>query len=216
MTAIIQKVTGESYYTYIKKELLYPNGIEHMLPFNEVSDTQKMVLPNYERNKKNEIIKNAIIKQLQINEAILPHQPILFTNTVYEFIENVLINWYIKFNLETECSSVLGAGDMMSTLLSYWKFVNTIMLNNTVYYKLLLQQAKKTKNKYFGGVYFRENYICASGNIGKYNCSCFATNYKTKKILMFFTNNMNYSRLKKTQQKIYQIYFGQNFLVKKV
>ena len=69
------------------------------------------------------------------------------------------------------------------------------------------QQAAKQKVAYFGGVYFGGDIIRANGSVPGYNC-CFIANYKTKKMVMLFTNNIDYLTLKSTSDYLFHNYRG--------
>ncbi|MGN1284609.1 MAG: serine hydrolase domain-containing protein [Candidatus Limosilactobacillus intestinavium] len=108
------------------------------------------------------------------------------------------ISWR-KVTLTT--SSDFGAGNLFMSPKDYWKFVYNRVLKNP---KMINEFSQMTHNQevaYFGGVYFNGDVIYGDGSIPGYNC-CFAADYKTKKMVMLFSNNMNYLRLKEASDHI--------------
>ncbi|NRN94708.1 Protein FmtA [Lactobacillus helveticus] len=178
---------------------------------------RKLLLP-YQLNE----IKSP--EDLQCNQVALPlkiygkkRQLAYKIMSVYAFLlqckglnSNLILNNFSWLLLKDCLSPAFGAGDMLATPRNYWKLVTKVLLSNPEIINTFKQEAKKTEKGYFGGCYFRKNFCYASGNIGNYNCCCFAANLKSKKVIMFFTNNMNYLSLKKTQKYLYSIYFKEN------
>lgn len=114
------------------------------------------------------------------------------------------INWH-KVTVTT--SSDFGAGNLFMSPLDYWKFVYNRVLKDPKMINKYSQQAQSQEVKYFGGVYFKGNIIKAEGSIPGYNC-CFVANYKTKQMVMFFSNNINYFNLRKASEYILHDYMG--------
>ena len=114
------------------------------------------------------------------------------------------INWH-KVTVTT--SSDFGAGNLFMSPLDYWKFVYNRVLKDPEMINKYSRQAQHQEVKYFGGVYFKGNIIKAEGSIPGYNC-CFVANYKTKRMVMFFSNNINYFNLKRASEYILHDYMG--------
>ena len=90
---------------------------------------------------------------------------------------------------------------------NYWKFIYNEVLGNSKMTTEFYQQAKKQEVAYFGGVYFDGDIIRANGSIPGYNC-CFIANYKTKKMVMLFSNNIDYLTLKAASDDLLHNYMG--------
>lgn len=103
------------------------------------------------------------------------------------------VSWH-KVTITT--SSDFGAGNIFVSPNDYWKFISNSVLNNQKMLNEYAQQARHQEVAYYGGVYFKGNVIRADGSIPGYNC-CFLANYKTKRMVMLFSNNINYFTLKK-------------------
>lgn len=69
------------------------------------------------------------------------------------------------------------------------------------------QESQKQEVAYFGGVYFDGDIIRANGSIPGYN-ACVIANYKTKKMIMFFSNNIDYLTLKTVSDDLMHNYMG--------
>lgn len=104
-------------------------------------------------------------------------------------------------------SSDFGAGNLFMSPNDYWKFIYNEVLNNPKMTAEFYQQAAKQEVAYFGGVYFGGDIIRANGSVPGYNC-CFIANYKTKKMVMLFTNNIDYLTLKSTSDDLLHNYMG--------
>lgn len=104
-------------------------------------------------------------------------------------------------------SSDFGAGNLFMSPNDYWKFIYNEVLNNPTMTTEFYQQAAKQEVAYFGGVYFGGDIIRANGSVPGYNC-CFIANYKTKKMVMLFTNNIDYLTLKSTSDDLLHNYMG--------
>ena len=92
-------------------------------------------------------------------------------------------------------SSDFGAGNLFISPNDYWKFNE------------YAQQARRQAVAYYGGVYFKGDVIRAEGSIPGYN-SCFVANYRTKEMIMLFSNNINYLTLKKASDYLLRHYMG--------
>ncbi|MCR1904249.1 serine hydrolase [Lactobacillus taiwanensis] len=104
-------------------------------------------------------------------------------------------------------SSDFGAGNLFISPNDYWKFVYNSVLKDPKMINEYAQQAKHQEVAYFGGVYFKGDVIRAEGSIPGYN-ACFVANYKTKEMIMLFSNNINYLTLKKASDYLLHHYMG--------
>lgn len=102
-------------------------------------------------------------------------------------------------------SSDFGAGNLFMSPEDYWKFVDKKVLKDTRMIEEYSRQSQHQEVAYFGGVYFNGNVIRADGSIPGYN-SCFVANYKTKKMIMLFSNNIDYLKLKLAAEHIMHDY----------
>ena len=114
------------------------------------------------------------------------------------------VDWH-KVTVTT--SSDFGAGNLFMSPSDYWKFVNNYVLKDPEMIKEFQEQSRHQEVHYFGGVYFKGNVIRADGSIPGYNC-CFVANYKTKKMVMLFSNNIDYFTLKRTADYLLHSYMG--------
>lgn len=108
------------------------------------------------------------------------------------------VSWR-KVTLTT--SSDFGAGNLFMSPKDYWKFVYNDVLKNPKMINEFSHMIHNQEVAYFGGVYFNGDVIYADGSIPGYNC-CFVADYKTKRMVMMFSNNINYWRLKETSDYI--------------
>lgn len=113
------------------------------------------------------------------------------------------VSWH---QVTVTTSSDFGAGNLFISPNDYWKFVYNYVLKDPKMINKFYQQAKGQAVAYFGGVYFNrmffdKNIIRAEGSIPGYN-SCFVANYKTKQMIMLFSNNIDYLTLKKASEYI--------------
>ena len=115
------------------------------------------------------------------------------------------VTWQI---LSQTASSEIGAGDLLLSPLNYWKFICHDVTSNPKLIKSFANQPKSQREAYFGGVYFQGTVIRANGSEPGYNC-CFFADYKTKRTLMLFTNNIDYQTLRQTAEELYEIYNGE-------
>ncbi|MBB1079222.1 serine hydrolase [Limosilactobacillus sp. STM2_1] len=102
-------------------------------------------------------------------------------------------------------SSDFGAGNLFMSPNDYWKFIYDGVLKDPKIIPAFYQQAKNQEVAYFGGVYFDGDIIRANGSIPGYN-SCFVADYKTKRMIMLFSNNIDYLKLKATSDDILHNY----------
>ena len=102
-------------------------------------------------------------------------------------------------------SSDFGAGNLFISPNDYWKFMYNGVLKDPKIISSFYQQAKDQEVAYFGGVYFDGDIIRANGSIPGYN-SCFVADYKTKRMIMLFSNNIDYLKLKATSDDILHNY----------
>lgn len=115
------------------------------------------------------------------------------------------VDWH-KVTVTT--SSDFGAGNLFMTPNEYWKFVYNKVLKDPNMIKAFSRQAQSQAVSYFGGVYFKGNVIYAEGSIPGYNC-CFVANYKTKQMIMLFSNNIKYLDLKEASDFLRRNYMGE-------
>lgn len=102
-------------------------------------------------------------------------------------------------------SSDFGAGNLFMSPNDYWKFIYNEVLSNPKMTTEFYQQAKKQEVAYFGGVYYGGDIIRANGSVPGYNC-CFVANYKSKQMIMLFSNNIDYLKLKATSDDLMHNY----------
>lgn len=102
-------------------------------------------------------------------------------------------------------SSDFGAGNLFMSPNDYWKFVYNEVLKDPKMINEYYQQAQQQEVAYFGGVYFDGDIIRANGSIPGYN-SCFVADYKTKRMIMLFSNNIDYLKLKAASDDILHNY----------
>ncbi|WP_288300193.1 serine hydrolase domain-containing protein [uncultured Lactobacillus sp.] len=195
LASIIHK-KNNTYDNSLKGKILSPYKINEIKSPEELHYNQ-VVLPLTLYSKKMELVRKIIyMYSLEL---------------LFKGINNEVIPDSFSWLILKDClSPAFGAGDKLATPRAYWKLVTNLLLNNPKMLKTFQRKAKKTEKGYFGGCYFRKHFCYASGNIGDYNCCCFAADLKDKKMIMFFTNNMNYLSLKKTQKYLYSTYFGEN------
>lgn len=118
---------------------------------------------------------------------------------------NENVSWH---TVTVTTSSDFGAGNLFISPNDYWKFVYSEVLKDPKMINQFSQQTKGQEVAYFGGVYFKENIIRAEGSIPGYN-SCFVADYKTKQMIMLFSNNIDYLTLKRTSDYILHHYYGE-------
>lgn len=110
-------------------------------------------------------------------------------------------------------SSDFGAGNLFMSPKDYWKFVYNRVLKDPKMLDQFSNHAQHQEVAYFGGVYFKryfffkKNLIRAEGSIPGYNC-CFVANYRTKQMIMLFSNNIDYLKLKRTSDYLMYHYMG--------
>ena len=97
---------------------------------------------------------------------------------------------------------------MLLSPLNYWNFIYHSVLSKPKLIKNFANQPKSQREAYFGGIYFQGTVIRANGSEPGYNC-CFFADYKTKRTLMLFTNNIDYQTLRQTAEELYEIYYGE-------
>lgn len=107
-------------------------------------------------------------------------------------------------------SSDFGAGNLFISPKDYWKFVYNKVLKDPKMINEYAQQARRQAVAYYGGVYFKGDVIRAEGSIPGYN-SCFVANYRTKEMIMLFSNNINYLTLKRASDYLLRHYMGEGF-----
>lgn len=113
------------------------------------------------------------------------------------------VSWH---EVTVTTSSDFGAGNLFISPNDYWKFVHDNVLNNPRMINKYYRQTQGQEVAYFGGVYFKNgDIIRAEGSIPGYN-SCFVANYKTKRMIMLFSNNINYFTLKMASDHILHKY----------
>lgn len=115
------------------------------------------------------------------------------------------VDWH-KVTVTT--SSDFGAGNLFISPNDYWKFVYNAVLGNQKMLSDFYQQESKQRVAYFGGVYFNGDLIRADGSIPGYN-GCFIANYKTKKMIMLFSNNIDYLKLRAAADDLTHAYLGE-------
>lgn len=112
------------------------------------------------------------------------------------------VDWH---RVTVTTSSDFGAGNLFISPNDYWKFVYNEVLKDPKMINEYYQQAQHQEVAYFGGVYFDGDVIRANGSIPGYN-SCFVADYKTKRMIMLFSNNIDYLKLKAASDNILHNY----------
>ncbi len=164
-----------------------------------------------------ELLAAIISKQVHLSYNTYIHQRFakpLHLNQIKDFSEvtpkqvpqpmDPAISWH---QVTVTTSSDFGAGNLFMSPNNYWKFIYNEVLGNSKMTTEFYQQAKKQEVAYFGGVYFDGDIIRANGSIPGYNC-CFIANYKTKKMVMLFSNNIDYLTLKAASDDLLHNYMG--------
>lgn len=124
-------------------------------------------------------------------------------------IPNTMLDGVTWQQVSLTASSEIGAGDLLVSPIDYWNFIYNGVLKNQHLINTFISQPKSQREAYFGGVYFQGNTIRANGSEPGYNC-CFFADYKTKRTLMLFTNNIDYKTLRQSADDLYQIYYGEH------
>ena len=112
------------------------------------------------------------------------------------------VDWH---RVTVTTSSDFGARNLFISPNGYWKFVYNEVLKDPKIINEYYQQAQHQEVAYFGGVYFDGDVIRANGSIPGYN-SCFVADYKTKRMIMLFSNNIDYLKLKEASDDILHNY----------
>ena len=114
------------------------------------------------------------------------------------------VTWH---DVTVTTTSDFGAGNLFMSPNDYWQFIYNNVLKNPAMITQYSRQAQGQQVAYFGGVYFSGNIIRANGSIPGYNY-CFVANYKTKRMMMLFSNNINYWKLRRASNYIMHHYMG--------
>lgn len=114
------------------------------------------------------------------------------------------VDWH---QVTVTTSSDFGAGNLFISPNNYWKFIYNYVLKDPKMITEFYQESQKQEVAYFGGVYFDGDIIRANGSIPGYN-ACVIANYKTKKMIMFFSNNIDYLTLKTVSDDLMHNYMG--------
>lgn len=109
--------------------------------------------------------------------------------------------------LTQTASAEMGAGDLLISPLDYWDFIYKEVLGNQKLMQSFASQPTSQREAYFGGVYFQGDVIHANGNEPGYN-SCLFADYRNKRVLLFFANNIDYHTLRRVGEELYEIYYG--------
>ena len=150
----------------------------------------------------NNYIQNQFAKPLHLNQ-IKDFSEVNKKEIPQPLNENV--SWH---TVTVTTSSDFGAGNLFISPNDYWKFVYNEVLKDPKMINQFSQQTKGQEVAYFGGVYFKGNIIRAEGSIPGYN-SCFVADYRTKEMIMLFSNNIDYLTLKRTSDYILHHYYGE-------
>ena len=194
LAAIIRLKIGETYFDYVKRNILYPSHLYKIRPFEKVNNVNEVSLPVKNDRKKFKILISVLRLGMLVPKLSFINIP-------------RLISFISCYHLYEGLSENLGAGDFLATPKDYWKFLYRKIINNRKVSSYFYKKAQKNKIHYFGGYYFKDDYILADGALNKFNCCSTATNYKNKRTIMKFTNNISFKEFKKIQREIYQIYF---------
>lgn len=152
----------------------------------------------------NDYIQKNFAKQLKLRQ-IKDYSEVKQNEVPQPMSSNV--DWH---KVVVTTSSDFGAGNLFISPNDYWKFVYNKVLKDPKMINEYAQQARRQAVAYYGGVYFKGDVICAEGSIPGYN-SCFVANYKTKEMIMLFSNNINYLTLKKASDYLLHHYMGEGF-----
>lgn len=105
-------------------------------------------------------------------------------------------------NLKRKMSVALGAGEMFSSAIDYWNFINYLTSNKII----SLDDITSNSNHYYDGVYLGDGTLHADGSIN--GCqSCFITNYDSNQTFIFFSNNISFKQMLKIRGKLADICF---------
>lgn len=115
------------------------------------------------------------------------------------------VDWH---RVTVTTSSDFGAGNLFISPNNYWQFIYNYVLKNPQMVNEFYQESQKQEVAYFGGVYIDSDIIRANGSIPGYN-ACFIANYKTKKMIMLFSNNIDYLTLKSASDDLLHNYMGE-------
>ena len=152
----------------------------------------------------NDYIQKNFAKQLKLRQ-IKDYSEVKQNEVPQPMSSNV--DWH---KVVVTTSSDFGAGNLFISPNDYWKFVYNKVLKDPKMINEYAQQARRQAVAYYGGVYFKGDVIRAEGSIPGYN-SCFVANYKTKEMIMLFSNNINYLTLKKASDYLLHHYMGEGF-----
>lgn len=192
LASMVKSATHQTYYQNIKKYILIPNGVTNIEPFNDVFFLNNIILPVKPGRKKAKILQHILQFYLTFNE------PLFY---------KINMAFYLWCNLAESLSPDFGAGDFLASPQDYWTVINNNLLKHSAFSNAMYKRSLKTEKKYFGGLYFRKNYMYANGVTDSNNSCYFIANRKNKKMLMLFTNNVNYLSLKEIQNELNKIYF---------
>lgn len=186
LSYLINKISRESYYKYIYG--LFNDSKLNMKPFNSLNYKEVVLQPKLvsESGKKETLIS-------WMGNSILTSNPDLFEK----------LSW---FNFSKDVSKTYGAGDMLATPQSYWRFVTTYLLKDKAMIDTWNNLTVNDFHPYFGGVYIKDPFIYASGNVND-TCCFFIANYHTGNTIMLFSNNTNYLKLKNLKYELKRLYF---------
>lgn len=105
-------------------------------------------------------------------------------------------------DLKKKMSVAYGAGEIFSSAMDYWNFVNNLTNNKII----PLDNITSSQNHYYDGVYLGSGTLHADGSIN--GCqSCFITNYDDNQTFIFFANNISFKQMLKIRGKLADICF---------
>ena len=209
LASIIRNQTHSNYYYFMKRKIVLPYKLYGLKPFNKVKNENK-VLPLMASTKKMRFVQKIIsYSDILSLIQILPFKPnfIQFINFM-NFDSDNLMYHFLSWDRDRNISKFLGAGDIVATPKCYWHFVYKTLLNNPHFLAKLHKEAIRTKSGYFGGCYFRKNFVSANGIVGLYNYCSFTADYKNKRMIMLFSNNKDFRKMKGIQKEINSLYFS--------
>ena len=110
--------------------------------------------------------------------------------------------------LQREMSAEYGAGQVLATPQGYWQLMQKTLLNHRgIGHQYQQIHFQPTDNPYYGGIYIHQNAIHANGSYAGYACTMFA-DYKTKKALVLFSNNITLKQCRQLGHDLDQICFS--------
>lgn len=99
--------------------------------------------------------------------------------------------------LQNYMSASLGAGEIYCSPLDYWNFISKLLDESDSLLNMITTKA----GRYYGGVYLTPGEIHANGSLQNYQ-SCFVADPQSKKVFLFFTNNISFKQMKNLKDQL--------------